>query len=110
MTGCELRQGRSKQHPIHREKKEMKAEKVNESIALLDFTPEIKCESMFHVTDPSHEGAAEFFQHGPCAGSTGYRCGGYVRSLTPETPFHPCEYCGVRHEMSNLSFTPLSAN
>ena len=88
----------------------MKAEKVNESIALLDFTPEIKCESMFHGTDPSHEGAAEFFQHGPCAGSTGYRCGGYVRTLPDFPRLTRCEYCGVQHELYELSFTPLSAN
>ena len=88
----------------------MKAETVDESIALLDFTPDIKCESMFHGSEEWHEGPAEFFQRGPCAGSTGFRCGRYVRIVLSGVLLGACGYCGEPHQLCDLSFTPLSAN
>ena len=89
----------------------MKAETANESIALLDFTPDFKCESIHHEASQVHGGAAEFFQHGPCAGTTGYRCARVVREiLSGITPIVPCDYCGERHGLSDVSFTPLSVN
>lgn len=84
----------------------MTVETALESIALLDFTPEIKCESVEHATSEIHEGPAEFFQHAPCASSTGYRCGRYVRAVLGGTHV-VCYGCGVEHE---LSFTPLNSN